>query len=115
MFAPKSSMHSYLDQTKKRIDEMDAALARLERAAKKAGSRAKTGALLADLRKRRRDFAVHTRQVKSHAAAAEARMRKLRVAGALSWAAFRLALARSRKAFTRANRVTGKAVRRATK
>lgn len=114
MFGRKRTMQTYLDQAKKRITQMDTALAALEKAARKAG-RPKTGALLGDLRKQRNGFAAHARQVKSHAAAAEARMKKLRAAGAVSWIAFRLALAKSRKAFARANGVAGKAMRRAAR
>ncbi len=114
MFGRKSTMQTYLDQAKKRITRMDAALAVLEKMAKKAG-RPKSAALLGDLRKQRNSFAAHARQVKSQAAAAEARMKKLRAAGAVSWIAFSLALTRSRKAFARANRVAGKAVRHATR
>jgi hypothetical protein len=115
MFAHKSSLHTYLDKAKTRIDDMDAALASLERVTRKAQARAKAGKLIADLKKRRNSFADNARQMKAHVTAAEARMKKLSVAGATSFSAFRVALARSRKAFGRANRVAGKAVRRAVK
>ena len=115
MFAHKSSLHGYLELAKKRIDEMDAALADLERKARTTASRARLERTIADLKKRRNSFATHVRQVKTHTAAAEARMKKLSVAGQVSWSAFRVALARSRKAFARSGRVTAKAVRRAVK
>ena len=115
MFAHKSSLHGYLELAKARIDEMDVALAALERKAKTARSREKLVKVIADLKKRRNSFSVHVRQVKAHTAAAEARMKKLSVAGQISWSAFRVALARSRKAFVRSGRVTAKAVRRAVK
>jgi hypothetical protein len=115
MFARKSSMHGYLVVAKKRIDEMDAALAGLERKARTADSRARLERAIADLKKRRNSFAVHVRQVKTHTAAAEARMKKLSAAGLISWSAFRAALARSRKAFARSGRVTAKAMRRAVR
>jgi hypothetical protein len=115
MFAPKSSLHGYLELAKKRIDEMDAALAGLERKARTARSREGLAKMIADLRKRRNGFAVQVRRMQSHATAAEARMKKLSVAGQVSWSAFRVALARSQKAFARSGRVTAKAVRRAVK
>ena len=53
--AEQSSMHAYLNWTKQRIDEMDAALASLEAKASqvKAGSKEKGDQLIADLKKRR--------------------------------------------------------------
>jgi hypothetical protein len=115
MFAQKSSMHGYLVLAKKRIDEMDAALAALERKAKTARSRDRLAKAIADLKKRRNGFAVQMRRMQTHASAAEARMKKLSVAGQVSWSAFRVALARSRKAFARSGRVTAKAMRRAVR
>jgi len=58
--ADQSSMHSYLNWTKQRIDEMDATLASLE---KKAGqvqaeSKVKADQLIADMKKRRDEFQV---------------------------------------------------------
>jgi FixJ family two-component response regulator len=53
-----SSMHFYLNWTKERLDEMDAALASLEAKAsqRKAGAKAKADQLIADLKKRRDEF-----------------------------------------------------------
>ena len=53
-----SSMHSYLNWTKQRLDEMDAALASLEAKAgqQKADVKAKSDQLIADLKKRRDEF-----------------------------------------------------------
>lgn len=116
MFAQKkSSMHGYLVLAKKRIDEMDAALAALEKRARTARSREKLAKAIADLKKRRNGFAVQVRRMQTHATAAEARMKKLSVAGQISWTAFGVALARSRKAFARSGRVTAKAMRRAVR
>lgn len=53
----QSSLHGYMEWTKQRIDEMDAALASLE--AK--GSQA-SAAVLADLKKRRAEFDVKAKQ-----------------------------------------------------
>ncbi len=54
----QSSMHVYLNWTKERLDEMDAALASLEAKAVQAQADSKTKAdqLLADLKKRRAEF-----------------------------------------------------------
>ena len=53
-----SSMHIYLNWTKQRLDEMDAALASLEAKAsqQKADVKAKADQLIADLKKRRDEF-----------------------------------------------------------
>lgn len=115
IFARKSSLHSYLELAKKRIDGMDAALAALEKWAKMARSRDRLARVIADLRKRRNSFAVQVRRMQTHAVTAEARMKKLSLAGKVSWSAFHLALARSRKAFARSGRVTAKAMRRAVR
>lgn len=94
---------------------MDASLAALERRAKRSRSGPRLGKVIADLKKRRNRFAAQVRQMKNHAATAEARMRKLTAAGVISWSAFRLALARSHKAFARSGRITTKAMRRAVR
>ena len=54
----QSSMHIYLNWTKQRLDEMDAALASLEAKAsqQKADVKAKADQLIADLKKRRDEF-----------------------------------------------------------
>ena len=56
--AEQSSMHLYLNWTKERIDEMDAALASLEVKASqaKADSKEKADEIIADLKKRRDAF-----------------------------------------------------------
>ena len=56
--AEQSSMHLYLNWTKERIDEMDAALASLEVKASqaKANSKEKADEIIADLKKRRDEF-----------------------------------------------------------
>jgi hypothetical protein len=58
-----SSMHIYLNWTKQRLDEMDAALASLESKAsqQKADIRAKADQLIADLKKRRDEFEAKVR------------------------------------------------------
>ena len=52
--------------------------------------------------------------MKADAAAAEARLQKLRQAGSESWSALGGALAESRKAFDRANQTACSALKRAT-
>jgi hypothetical protein len=56
--AEQSSMHMYLNWTKQRLDEMDAALASLESKTgqHKADTKAKADQLIADLKKRRDEF-----------------------------------------------------------
>ena len=56
--AEQSSMHFYLNWTKERIDEMDAALASLEAKASQvqAGSKTKADQLIDDLKRRRDEF-----------------------------------------------------------
>jgi len=58
MMPEQSSAHFYLNWTKERIDEMDAALASLEAKASQvqADSKAKADRLIADLKKRRDEF-----------------------------------------------------------
>jgi hypothetical protein len=58
MMSPQSSMHFYLNWTKERIDEMDAALASLEVKAGQvqADSKVKADQFIADLKKRRDEF-----------------------------------------------------------
>jgi hypothetical protein len=58
MMPEQSSVHVYLNWTKERIDEMDAALASLEAKASQAqaDSKAKADQLVADLKKRRDEF-----------------------------------------------------------
>jgi hypothetical protein len=58
MMSQQSSMHFYLNWTKERIDEMDAALASLEAKASQvqADSKVKADQFIADLKKRRDEF-----------------------------------------------------------
>jgi uncharacterized phage infection (PIP) family protein YhgE len=67
----QSSMHPYLNWAKQRIDEMDATLAALEAEAGRAQieSKAKAGQVVADLKKRRDEFAA---KAKGQAEAGEA-------------------------------------------
>ena len=60
----QSSVHSYLNWTKQRIDEMDAALAALEAksAQAQAQSKAKAEQLIVDLKKRRAEFSATARK-----------------------------------------------------
>ncbi len=69
--AEQSSMHSYLNWTKERIDEMDATLAALEKKAgqAQAESRVKVDQLIADMKKQRDQFQA---QAKSQAQTAGA-------------------------------------------
>jgi hypothetical protein len=66
-----SSMHIYLNWTKQRLDEMDAALASFEAKAsqQKADTKAKSDQLIADLKKRRDEFQA---KAKAQAEAGEA-------------------------------------------
>jgi hypothetical protein len=66
-----SSMHIYLNWTKERLDEMDAALASFEAKAsqQKADAKAKSDQLITDLKKRRDEFQA---KAKAQAAAGEA-------------------------------------------
>ena len=66
-----SSMHIYLNWTKERLDEMDAALASLEAKAsqQKADAKAKADQMIADLKKRRDEFQA---KAKAQAEASEA-------------------------------------------
>jgi hypothetical protein len=197
MEAMMSSTHSYLNWTKERIDEMDAALGSLEARASqaKAESKVKVDQLIVDLKKRRDEFEASARkqaeageaawararadletqwngfdaqvkayfgtagkqieqqqamfkdvaaaqvkawheaadtlhdaaikigaarradidaavqQMKSDAAAAEARLQKLKQAGSESWSVLSAALAESRKAFDQANQSAWDALR----
>src|SRR5271167_518727 len=71
IMAEQSSMHSYLNWTKQRIDEMDATLASLEAKAGQvqADSKVKANQLIADLKKQRDEFQTN---VKKQAVATEA-------------------------------------------
>jgi BMFP domain-containing protein YqiC len=82
-----SSMHSYLNWTKERLDEMDATLASLEAKAGqvKADSKAKADQLITDLKKRRDEFQV---KVKAQAQAGEATLHATKAQLEPQWQAF---------------------------
>lgn len=76
----QSSMHPFLNWTKQRIDEMDAAVASLEAKSGqlKADTKIKADQLIADLKKRRDEFKVKAKaQVEAGQAAWEAAMTQL--------------------------------------
>src|ERR1700745_2268983 len=83
----QSSMHSYLNWTKERLDEMDATLASLEAKASqvKADSKAKADQLITDLKKRRDDFQV---KVKAQSQAGEAALQAIKTQLEPQWQAF---------------------------
>jgi hypothetical protein len=83
----QSSMHSYLNWTKERLDEMDATLASLEAKASqvKADSKAKADQLITDLKKRRDEFQV---KVKAQAQAGEAALQAIKTQLESQWQAF---------------------------
>jgi hypothetical protein len=87
--AEQSSFHLYLNWTKERIDEMDAALASLEGKASqvKADAKAKAEQLIADLKKRRDDF--HAK-VKAHAQADEAACQRTKTQLESDWRDFQV-------------------------
>lgn len=101
---------SHLSLVRKRLSEMDKALAALERMRPAKGSK-----LLAEMKRRRAQLQATAEQMKSHITTAETRMKKLGVAGSVSWSAFRTALAKSQKAFARANHKSAKAIKRAVR
>jgi len=89
--AEQSSMHAYLNWTKERIDEMDAALASLEAKAGqlKAESKPKSDQLLAELKKRRDEFqAAVQAAAKKQAEAAEAAWQQASKQLQSQWVAF---------------------------
>jgi hypothetical protein len=83
----QSSMHLYLNWTKERIDEMDAALASLEAKAgqAKADSKVKAEQTIADLKKRRDEFQA---SVKKQADAGEAAWEQARKQLESQWSGF---------------------------
>lgn len=116
MFGRKTGgVHAYIALARKRLDEMDKSLTALEQKARKEPVRAEAKKILADLKRYRAGVEKAARQMKSQASAAEARMKKLSAASAVSWVAFGLALAKSRKEFAYANRKAGKAIKRAVR
>ena len=83
----QSSMHIYLNWTKERIDEMDAALASLEAKASQvqADSKTKAEQLIADLKKRRDEFQITT---KKQAEAGEAAWQRTKTQLESQWEGF---------------------------
>ena len=83
--AEQSSVHSYLNWTKQRIDEMDATLASLEAKAGqvKAESKTKAEQTIADLKKRRDEF-----QAKAKTQAGEAAMQASKAQLESQWHGF---------------------------
>ena len=83
----QSSMHSYLNWTKQRIDEMDATLASLEAKAGQvqADSKVKANQLIADLKKQRDEFQTN---VKKQAVATEAAWKTNKAQMDSQWKAF---------------------------
>ena len=83
----QSSMHSYLNWTKQRIDEMDAVLASLEAKASevKADSKVKADQLIADLKKRRDEFQA---KAKTQAQAGEAALQAAQTQLEAQWHGF---------------------------
>lgn len=78
--AEQSTFHAHLEWTKQRIDEMDAMLASLEAQGTKANA-----AVVADLGKRRAEFAA---KVKESAAAGEAAVQRAQAQLESQWTAF---------------------------
>ena len=82
-----SSIHSYLNWTKERLDEMDATLASLEGKASqvKADSKAQADKLIGELKKRRDEFQA---KVKAQAQAGEAALQATKPQLESQWQAF---------------------------
>jgi uncharacterized phage infection (PIP) family protein YhgE len=87
MMPEQSSMHIYLNWTKERIDEMDAALASLEAKASQvqADSKTKAEQLIADLKQRRDEFKI---TAKKQAEAGEAAWQRTKVQLESQWQGF---------------------------
>jgi len=85
--AEQSSAHAYLNWTKQRIDEMDAALASLEAKARqvKAESKPKADQMLTDIRKRRDEFQA---KVKEQTQAGEIAMQATKAQLESQWRVF---------------------------
>lgn len=111
MFAHKT----YLTAARQRMKQMDQALAALAPVGRKVHNHPDAKKLIAELKKHRDAFQVTARRMQDHVQTAEARAKKLRAAGALSWSAFRSAFAKSKKSFAHANRKAAKAVKRAVR
>jgi hypothetical protein len=111
MFGQKRS--SYLVLAAKRLSDMEKAAATLRQNSKGAGVSRQVKKFMTELGRHRRQFERTTRQMNNHITAAEVRLRRLNVASTASWAAFQAALVKSQKAFARANRKAGKAIKRA--
>ncbi|HWC62146.1 MAG TPA: hypothetical protein VG501_00880 [Rhizomicrobium sp.] len=99
----------------RRLGAMNKAIMALEREARRIPARPAARKLMAELKRHRSELKNTARLMKIHERAAAARMKKLGVAGTLSWSAFRAAFAKSKKAFARANKKAGKALRRAVR
>jgi len=87
IMAEQSSMHSYLEWTKQRIDEMDAVLASLESRTgqMQAESKAKAGQLVADLKQRRDAFQA---KAKTQAEGGEAALKAAKAELDVQWNGF---------------------------
>jgi hypothetical protein len=83
----QSSMHSYVNWTKQRLDEMDAALASLQAKASKvqADAKVKTDQVIADLKKQRDEFQV---KAKAQAQASEAVLQATKTQLEGQWSSF---------------------------
>lgn len=105
--------NSHLVLAARRLKEMETALAALKRFGRKTPSSGGAKRLVAELNRRRVQFERSTKHMKDHIGAAEARLKKLNVASAASWSAFQTALGKSQRAFAKANRKAGKAIKHA--
>lgn len=83
----ESGLHHYLNWTKERIDEMDAAVASLEASARRVQTSSMEGAdrLIAALRKQRSEFQA---EAKAHAEASEAALHSSKAQLEAQWHAF---------------------------
>jgi len=83
----QSTMHSYVNWTKQRLDEMDAALASLQAKASKvqADAKVKTDQVIADLKKQRDEFQV---KAKAQAQASEAVLQATKTQLEGQWSSF---------------------------
>lgn len=83
----QSSMHSYMDWAKRRIDEMDATLTSLEAKASEVKARSQSNAdeMIAQLRKRRDDFEA---RINTNAEASEAALEQAKAQLESQWKAF---------------------------
>ena len=110
MFGSKKQM----SLIRNRIDEMNKVLGALDRMGRRTPATERKK-LVSQIKRCRVQLQDTADLMKNHVTEAETRLLKLSNAGAASWSAFRTALAKSHKAFSRANRQAGKAVRRAVR